>query len=456
MRRPASLTRRLTLLFTLGSVALLLGLGAWFVHLSDRHFLELDRAWLQSKMRLVQQLAEPARDTAQLQGILAQALQGPVGFVVALHDAQGRVVYSSEPAFAGQGDAAAHAHDGLDHLVVSGQSFHVLRAVLPARQERPELRVAIGLSTAEHDHFMRELGWQLALYLALAAAVAAGLGWLAARQGLGPLRWLTARVQGVSAQHLHQALPLDAVPAELVGLTQELNAMLRRLQADFERLSDFSADLAHELRTPLSNLLTQTQVALARSRSADDYRDILASNAEEFERLARMVSDMLLLAKMDHGIELPHRERLHLGQEVQALCEFHEAWAEERRLRLHCEGQGQVLGDRLMLRRALSNLLSNALRHATPGSTVTLSIAPQAAGLKVDVRNAGPDIAPEDLPRLFDRFYRADAARGHADAEGAGLGLAITQAIARAHGGQVSVRSGGGWTTFSLVLPAQA
>ena len=232
--------------------------------------------------------------------------------------------------------------------------------------------------------------------------------------------------------------------------------MLRRLQADFERLSDFSADLAHELRTPLSNLLTQTQVALTQTRSPADYREVLASNAEEFERLARMVSDMLLLAKMEHGIELPHRERLALRPELEALFDFYEAWAEERGLSLRCDGDALVQGDRLMLRRALSNMLSNALRYASTDSCVSVRIEQVAGQVHIAVRNAGPDIAPPDLPRLFDRFYRADAARQHAPADGAGLGLAITQAMARAHGGQVSVQSSGGWTTFTLVLPAAA
>jgi two-component system heavy metal sensor histidine kinase CusS len=405
-------------------------------------------------MHLVKKLAEPARDLAQLRALLGAALDAQVGFVVAVQDAQGQLLFHSDPVFVPPSATTAHAHTGLDHLRLGGQSFHVLRAPLQASGERAALTLSIGLSTAEHDHFMHGLWWQVGLYMLLAAALAGGLGWLAARQGLQPLRGLTARLQGVTAQRLHQSLPKDQVPDELAGLTEALNAMLRRLQADFERLSDFSADLAHELRTPLSNLLTQTQVALTHTRSPADYREVLASNAEEFERLARMVSDMLLLAKMEHGIELPHRERLALRPELEALFDFYEAWAEERGLSLKCEGDAQVQGDRLMLRRALSNMLSNALRYASTDSCVSVRIEQIAGQVHIAVRNAGPHIDPQDLPRLFDRFYRADAARQHAPADVAGLGLAITQAMARAHGGQVSVQSSGGWTTFTLVLPA--
>ena len=143
-----------------------------------------------------------------------------------------------------------------------------------------------------------------------------------------------------------------------------------RLEEAFLRLSDFSSDIAHELRTPVSNLMTQTQVALSRARNADDYRSILESNAEEFEHMARMISDMLLLAKAENGLVVPHRETLQLGAEVRALFDYYDAVAEEKGITLMLEGDAEISADRLMLRRALGNLLSNAVRHATPGSSV--------------------------------------------------------------------------------------
>jgi two-component system heavy metal sensor histidine kinase CusS len=249
---------------------------------------------------------------------------------------------------------------------------------------------------------------------------------------------------------------VEAVPVEMADLAQELNRMLDRLQEDFQRLTDFSSDLAHELRTPISNLLTQTQVALATKRDAATYRDILASNAEEFQRLARMVADMLFLAKTERGVDLPHKERFSARQDAIALLEFYEAVAEEKRIRLRLEGDGDVEGDRLMFRRALSNLLSNALRHTPEAGTITVHIAGTAQSTMVSVENTGSDIDPKMLLRLFDRFYRADPARAHPDAEGSGLGLAITRAIAEAHGGRVTVTSSNGRTCFALVFPHRA
>ena len=243
------------------------------------------------------------------------------------------------------------------------------------------------------------------------------------------------------------------MPVEMADLAQELNRMFDRLQDDFQRLTDFSSDLAHELRTPISNLLTQTQVALATKRDAATYRDTLASNAEEFQRLARMVSDMLFLAKTERGVDLPHKEVFSARKEAQALLDFYEAVAEEKAIQLQLHGDGQIDGDRLMFRRALSNLLSNALRYTPNAGAITIGISSTGHATSVAVENTGQDIDPKVLPRLFDRFYRADPSRAHPDSDGSGLGLAITRAIAEAHGGSVDAASSRGHTCFTLWFP---
>ena len=239
----------------------------------------------------------------------------------------------------------------------------------------------------------------------------------------------------------------------MADLAHELNRMLDRLQDDFQRLTDFASDLAHELRTPISNLLTQTQVVLASKRDAATYRDILASNAEEFQRLARMVSDMLFLAKTERGVSLPRKEQFSAQQESYALLEFYEAVAEEKQIHLKLKGDGLVDGDRLMFHRAVSNLLSNALRYTPHAGMVTIDIETAASWTLVTVENTGQDIDPKVLPRLFDRFYRADPSRAHPDSDGSGLGLAITRAIAEAHGGSITATSADGRTRFTLKFP---
>jgi len=231
---------------------------------------------------------------------------------------------------------------------------------------------------------------------------------------------------------------------------------LARLEDSFRRLSDFSSDIAHELRTPVSNLMTQTQVALAREGdgSREQFREILYSNLEEFERMAQMIGDMLFLAQADNGLLKPGRDVIDLSVEVRALFDYFDAWAEERGVTLAMEGTAPPLaGDRLMLRRALSNLLANAIRHTSEGNAVWVRLASDAGAIRVCVENPGADIPPEHLPRLFDRFYRVDAARQRSS-EGAGLGLAIVKSIVLAHGGNVQVSSAQGITRFELSFNA--
>jgi two-component system heavy metal sensor histidine kinase CusS len=200
--------------------------------------------------------------------------------------------------------------------------------------------------------------------------------------------------------------------------------------------------------------MTQTEVALSRSRSADEYREILASNLEEYERIARMVGDMLFLAKAERG-HLPHPgEAVALADEAHALAEFYEALAEERRVRIEIRGDATVGGDRLMLRRAVSNLLSNALRHASPGSTVELAIAEEDGDATIAVTNRGDTIAADQLPRIFERFHRATPDRQR-HGEGAGLGLAITRSIVEAHRGSVAAESVDKQTRFVIRLPRE-
>jgi two-component system heavy metal sensor histidine kinase CusS len=230
--------------------------------------------------------------------------------------------------------------------------------------------------------------------------------------------------------------------------------MIGRLEDSFTRLSHFSADIAHELRTPLTNLITQTQVALGKARTLDEYRELLYSNLEEQERLAKMVNDMLWLAKSDHGLLKPVQVPLDLASEVKELFDFFEALAEEKHITLSLEGHTlAVNGDRAMMRRAISNLLSNAIRHTPAGERIRIHLSTAANDTaSLSVINPGSTIPAEHLPRVFDRFYRADPSRAR-QSEGAGLGLAIVRSIVEAHGGRVEAISDQHVTTFTLYLP---
>ncbi len=452
-----TLTARLTLLFTAVLLVVLCGLGVMVMLANQAHFVDLDRDYLTDKAALVRQVVAGSTNLDQMAQRLEELLQSHTGLTVRLEQAQQTLYGPPADTFpAGLAPTAGRLEPSdwtWDGSLLRGAAVGLPAPAFLGGDAAPSLRLLLALDTHHHTHFMEELQRSLMLYL-LAAGLASGLlAWWAARRGLAPLRDMRERARRVTAHQLDERMPVASVPVEMANLAFELNTMLERLQRDFQRLSEFSSDLAHELRTPISNLLTQTQVTLAQPRDAASYRDTLASNAEEFQRLGRMVSDMLLLAKTQHGLALPHREPVALHQEAQALFDYFDVVAEEKGVSLVLEGQATTQGDRLMLQRAISNLLSNAIRHAPEHSRVRVAVGSTDGQASLCVDNAGPPIAPEHLPRLFDRFYRVDKSRAHLSAEGTGLGLAITRATMEAHGGTVTVASSAEHTRFCLRFP---
>lgn len=458
MTQRFSLTTRLSLFYTLASATVLLGLGWVTTVAMNQHFEDLDRATLEDKIHLIQEVGGKALYRPDLQENLDDILHSHEGLFVSIHR-NGKVIYATSDLQIPNGAVTTVGEDPQTQSVLrwqnDGHEYRALGALLPSTSaESFPTTVWVALDKQHHTHFQRQFQTTLMVYVILATLVSGLLGWIAAHRGLAPLRIMKSRAQSVTSNKMGERMPVAAVPVEMADLAITLNDMLDRLQEDFRRLSEFSSDLAHELRTPISNLLTETQVTLSMARTNADYQDVLASNSEELQRLARMVSDMLFLAKTEHGLALPSRELISVETEVQALFDFYEALATEKGLQLVLAGEGRIHGDRLMLRRALSNLLSNALRYATTNSAVSIHIQSHANHTTVSVTNHGADIHSEMLPRLFDRFFRVDKSRAHPDSDGAGLGLAITRAIMEAHGGRISVTSKTGVTCFSLDFPA--
>ncbi|VVN85923.1 heavy metal sensor histidine kinase [Pseudomonas fluorescens] len=445
--RRLSLSSRLALLFAACTAVVSLFAGVLFSRASEAHFVELDQQLLDGKLIGLRQALHNLQ-SSESEIKLADELNRQADLSLRISGSDGTRWYDSTTSLPDK----LPQTPGLSTLNDDGTDYRVLNA--PLFVEKPDSpQLTLLLNITHHQHFLQRMQRLIWLTVGLSALATALLGAWAARSGLRPLRRMSAIASGVSAQSLSARLPEENMPPELAEMAHHFNAMLERLDDSFQRLSAFSADIAHELRTPLSNLLTHTQVTLTRPRPIEDYREALHSNLEELQWMAQLVNDMLYLAKADHGLLMPKREQLELGEEADVLLEFFAPLAEDAQVTLSREGNARLVGDRSMLRRALSNLLDNALRFTPAEGEVRVRIIERPEGLSLTVENSGDEIDGVLLPRLFDRFYRADPARQEGSSEHAGLGLAITQSIIRAHGGQIRCESDNGWTRFVIDLP---
>src|SRR5262245_20376289 len=277
----------------------------------------------------------------------------------------------------------------------------------------------------------------LVLAAALVACALGGLG--IASRGLRPVSLIGATLQRIRSATLYERIPTSGLPSELQGLAETSNEMLDGLERAFLQLSRFSADIAHELRTPIHNLRGEVEVALARPRSPEEYRNLLGSCLEECTRLSRLIDSLLFLARAEGRNLAMQRQPLDLDRELAAIAEFYEPLAGEAgvELRVAAEPDARANLDRTLLQSAVGNLIENAIAATGRGGRVTVESRTQDGGVRVEVSDTGRGIAPSHVPHVFERLYRVDAARGG----GAGLGLSIVRGIAALHGGTVSLES---------------
>ncbi|QQN27646.1 heavy metal sensor histidine kinase [Pseudomonas syringae group genomosp. 3] len=277
--------------------------------------------------------------------------------------------------------------------------------------------------------------------------------WWVVRRALRPLRAFRKVTALISARDLSHRMKIKGLPDELRDLAHAVNFMLHRLDGDVQQLAQFSDDLAHELRSPMNNLMGKAQVTLSRPRPSEEYKQALESCTEELERMSRMISQMLFLASVSQPAAPLPLEVIDLGEEAEKVAELFSSSAEDRDITLQVHGAAKVSGDKLMIQRAISNLLSNAIRHGLAGSIITITLDTHEDEVWLAVRNAGDGIDADHLPRLFDRFYRVHVSRARQQG-GTGLGLAIVRSIMSLHEGQVTVQSEPGqFTTFNLIFP---
>jgi two-component system, OmpR family, heavy metal sensor histidine kinase CusS len=271
------------------------------------------------------------------------------------------------------------------------------------------------------------------------------------RRGLRPLREMTESLGRIGPDQLKQRIGSTGWPRELQPLAIAFDQMLKRLDDSFTRLSQFSADLAHELRTPIANMLGEAQVALTRDRTAADYRETIESTVAECERLSRIVDNLLFVARVDAAREPIARKRFDARAAAEKIAEFYQTVADDHHVTIKCSGNGQIYADPDLFERAVGNLLDNALRFTPENGSIQIALCQRDADFEVAVSDNGCGIAAQHLPHVFDRFYRAESSRG---SDGAGLGLALVKSIVDLHGGSAMIESNlGRGTIVKLVFP---
>lgn len=468
-RRSPSITARLVLLYVLLTFAILLVATTvlyWAVATSLAHD---DQRFLGEKIHVLRtMLTERPND----QDLLREEVDwetrviGQARYFVQILDQQGHVV-TETPGFSASGiDSSAFpppikiaSTDPRMRWVHANNNHPYLLSAARARfgDNGAQRTVRLAVDISHEDRILGDFR-RIAELVLLASVLLSGLlGVLVARYGLRPLGRLARAVEETTAFRLDQRIEPADWPGEFVPLANAFNHLLRHLEQAFARLSGYAADLAHELRTPINNLMGETEVTLARKRTIQDYQQTLASNLEEYQRLARMVDSLLFLARAENAVIDQSRVGFNTDNAVREVITAYQPAAEDAGLTLHYSGENQPLtADRDLFRRALGNLVDNAIRHSPRGACVRISVRQCDHGaIRVEVADTGSGIALDERARVFDRFFRS--ADNRAAGDGSGLGLSIVKSVMWLHGGDVRlVSERGKGTTVTLIFPAPA
>ncbi len=401
-------------------------------------------------LRLVLRAADDLPFTGASGASVDQVPRRPEEIWLRIVDAQGRTlletpgmdselpatIFPSPAAGAGQdpaGDAAAR----------SGKSYKVLSARVSTDPATPDGRVLqIAMDRNDEELLLERYRRQLWLVLVVSLVLCSAIGYAIARSGMRPVERIAATARKVRSSTLDERIATKGLPAELRLIASTFNEMLDRLEESFIQVSQFSADVAHELRSPVNNLRGEIEVALGKARTAEEYRDTLGSALEECLRISRVIQSLLFLARTESATGVPQVEAIRVRQEIEAVLEFYEPTAAEAGVTLAAEGIEAVMAcfDRTLFQQAVGNLVANAIAHTPPGGRVTVRSSNDGASLRVEIADTGCGIAPEHLPSVFNRFYRVDRSRSGSSGN-TGLGLAVVRSIAALHGGRVVMES---------------
>jgi two-component system, OmpR family, heavy metal sensor histidine kinase CusS len=461
-RRRYSLTLRLALIFALLAFALLATLGVALYRGLERELIRRDDAALIYRLDQLRSVLNDSNtlDLIKTKPELFQNMMGNRESVLIIGAPGGKPLLVVNPGNIPMPDVApmniGHALqlDDVQHFPgMNGVPFAALAATIDSG-DLGNLQVTTGRLMTERTGVLANYRLSVYILASLAALVLALAGYLLVHRGLLPLRRLARHAQGIGVGNLAERLDSQGAPKELLPMIDSFNTMLERLAKGFVQLGQVSTDMAHELRTPINNLLGETQVALQQNRSVEAYQQLLASNVEELERLARMLDNMLFLARTDPASALRQRQELDAADEVQRMADYFEGLAADVDIHILAHGDGLIWAEPMLLRRALANLCANAIKYGAPNSELLIQAVASPDGITLRVSNHGTTIPAQHLPRLFERFYRVDESRERS-AHSNGLGLSIVATIMQLHNGQYSVSSEDGVTCFELFFPGR-
>ncbi len=463
MRLRRSLAFRLTAAYSLaGLMLVLLGTASLYMVLRT----ELDRStdlFLADKLHVLRTILRdrPEDEDALREEIeLETAARRYQRFYIRLVDEQGRPVLTT-PGMAEKLDIAelvrrtqGRPEHSISMVGNQAQPFRVTSAAaLVGAPPTGTDTIQVAVDTSQEEELLRRYRlWFWGILLATSVLFPM-VGYRTARHGIRPVEEIAATARKITSTNLRERIQAEGYPSELESLAGTFNEMLDRLEESFERISRFSADIAHDLRTPVNNIRGEAEVALARARTVEEYREVLESSLEEAVRLSDLIGDLLFLARAESPLTELRLLKVEVNELLGTVRDYYDATAADAGISLvHAnrngpdrngvDGNGPLTAelDRSLMLRAVSNLVSNAIAHTPPGGTVKLAAGAEGDAIRIDVADTGTGIPAEALPKVFDRFFRVDPSRCKSSG-GTGLGLAIVQSIMTLHGGTVQITS---------------
>lgn len=355
---------------------------------------------------------------------------------------------------------SGHGGSAVPMRGANGKSFRVIEATAPVGNSRdPPITIQVAVDISQKEALLQRFRLWFWVTAAVMLVLFPLVGYKIARQGIRPVEEIATTARRITSSHLGERIAAEGYPYELASLALTFNNMLDGLEDSFERISRFSADIAHDLRTPVNNIRGEAEVALARARTIDEYRDALESSLEEAVRLSDLISNLLFLARTESPLTHLRLERVDVAELLEGVREYYDASAADAGVVLTSAGANEpviVELDRTLIQRAVGNLISNAVAHTPEGGTVAIKAHAEAARILIEVSDTGVGIPADALPRVFDRFFRVDPSRSKASG-GTGLGLSIVQGIMQLHGGNVEIVSKPGTgTRVTLCMPTRS